>query len=50
MKTSIIKSGHSYGVTIPGKLASEYSVELRKEVDVKETTWHKILETLRSKD
>lgn len=29
MKTSIIKSGHSHGVTIPGKIAKEYDVELK---------------------
>jgi antitoxin component of MazEF toxin-antitoxin module len=50
MKTSIIQSGNSYGVTIPGKLAKEYDVELKKEVDVQESIWHKILKTLRRKD
>lgn len=49
MKTSIIQSGGSHGVTIPGKLAKEYEVELKMEVDVKESTWHKILKTLRRK-
>ncbi len=50
MKASIIKSGHSHGVTIPGKLAHEYEVELKKEVDVPETIWHKILKTIRKKE
>ncbi len=49
MKTSIIKSGGSYGVTIPGKLAKEYGASLKKEVDVPESIWHKILKTLRRK-
>ena len=50
MKTSIIQSGNSYGVTIPSKLVKEYEVELKKEVDVKESIWHKILKTIRRKD
>ncbi len=50
MKSSIIKSGHSHGVTIPGKLAQEYEVELKKEVDVPENIWHKILKTIRKKE
>ncbi len=50
MKSSIIKSGGSYGVTIPSKLVKEYEVELKKEVDVQESLWHKILKTLRRKD
>lgn len=49
MKTSIIQSGGSHGITIPGKLAKEYEVELKMEVEVKESTWHKILKTLRRK-
>jgi len=49
MKASIIKSGGSHGVTIPSQLVKEYDVELKKEVDVKEPTWHKILKTLRRK-
>ncbi len=50
MKASIMKSGNSHGVTIPGKLSKEYEVELKKEVDVSEKTWHKILKTLRRKE
>jgi antitoxin component of MazEF toxin-antitoxin module len=50
MKTSIIKSGGSYGVTIPSPLVKEYDVELKKEVDIKESLWHKILKTIRRKD